>query len=73
MPAVERDNTKAAFLTVRDLMRPPLNLGRRTAYLLAADLGIRVGRRRILIPKGRFDEWLATARVTKLSSPRSSS
>lgn len=49
-------------LTVEDLMRL-LPLGRAGAYALARKLGIRVGLRRILVPKARFDAWLASGRV----------
>jgi hypothetical protein len=47
-------------LTVNDLRKLlPASLGRTAAYQIARKLGVRVGRRRLLVSRARFDQWLA--------------
>jgi hypothetical protein len=50
-------------LTVADLRRLlPAGIGRTGAYQIAREIGVRVGRRRLLISRARFDRWLAGER-----------
>jgi hypothetical protein len=52
---------------VDDLQRL-LGIRRASAYALARKLGVRVGQRKIVIPKERFENWLATERVRPLDA-----
>ena len=62
MPA--SDGSERDALTVEDLRRllPP-EVGRARAYEIAREIGVRAGRRRILVSRARFDAWLAGTRT----------
>jgi len=50
-------------LTVEDLrLLLPANVGRAGAYRIAREIGVRVGRRRLLVSRARFARWLAGER-----------
>jgi hypothetical protein len=50
-------------LTVEDLRKLlPAEVGRSGAYRIAREIGVRVGRRRLLVSRERFNRWLAGER-----------
>jgi hypothetical protein len=48
-------------ITVSEL-QASLKVGRHTALKIAREIGIRVGQRRLVIPKVRLDAWLREGR-----------
>lgn len=47
---------------ISDLLRL-LPIKRAAAYALMRQLGVRIGRRRLVVPKARFDAWLTNSHV----------
>jgi hypothetical protein len=62
MPGPKTDDGRVVY-EVTDLMKL-LPVRRAAAYALAKKLGIRIGRRRLVVPKTRFDAWLNGEKIS---------
>lgn len=63
MPGVTNEGDERVVYEVADLMKL-LPVRRAAAYALAKQLGFRIGRRRLVVPKARFDAWLASEKIS---------
>jgi hypothetical protein len=51
-------------------LQEALGIGRRQAYRLAQEIGVRVGERRIIVPRTRVEELLGNGSEALDTSPR---